>query len=918
MKRSFLGFSLVVGLVAACRPSSDLVVAPPVVVERVAPALSIPPPRADGRLPDDVRPTGYRWTLEVDPSGKRFRGEVRIALEIVRETRAVILHGAGLTIDSAEVGTGERLLSGKASFRRAAGAEHGGGSAEELVVEVAEALPPGTAELRIAYQAPLDDKLRGLYRTERDGKSYLVTQLEPADARRVLPCFDDPSYKVPVDLSVIAPRGQRVFANSALLRERDAGEDTETGVARVRHDFETTRPLPTYLLALAVGPFDVYEGPRDPVPVRVIAPSGMADRGGVAAAMASDLLAIFARRFGTPYPYSKLDLVAVPAFAAGAMENAGLVTFREELLLVDAKSSARARRNALQLMAHELAHQWFGDLVTLRWWDDLWLNEGSASYFEGLAADEWRPETRAELEDLVHLGSVMRLDGLDSARRVREPVRTVYEAEEAFDAITYSKGSAILGMLHSYLGDEPFRRGVGLYLTRHAHANATARDLFDALGEARRIDVAGIASSFVDQPGVPVVRVTRSCEGGRGRLALEQRRHRPTARASDEGRWRIPMCLRYELEGSSPSASSAARRVCTLLAEPRQELALDGCPSWIAPNEDHRGYYRYAMTADELRRLWRSTPATDVRARVGFLGNAWGLVESGELELVELLGFLEEAAASRDLETMTVVVELVDRLALTVVDEPSRASFGRWVSGLFSAAAKDLGWQPRRGERDDVPLVRELVFEVLGVHASTRALEEEAARRASAYLRSPESVSPDVAGVALRIAARRRAVDREALLRALAADSAPEHRIRLLRALGSLGEPAELQRALDLILSGGVRPSDARYLARAAAATETGRAVLAAWLEANFNALVSRTDPMSASSYLTSYARACSEEERARVAGVFGPLVTQLGGSSRRLSEALESIGVCVDLRARQASAARAWFAAWTPGRKSR
>jgi aminopeptidase N len=639
----------------------------------------------------------------------------------------------------------------------------------------------------------------------------------------------------------------------------------------------------------------------------------MAERGASAAAMASDLLTIFARRFATPYPYSKLDLVAVPAFAAGAMENAGLVTFREELLLVDAKSSTRARRHALQLMAHELAHQWFGDLVTLWWWDDLWLNEGSASYFEGLAADEWRPETHAELEDLLSLGSVMALDGLDSARRVREPVRTVYEAEEAFDAITYTKGSAILGMLHSYLGDGSFRRGIGLFLSRNAHGNASARELFEALGEAGRIDVAGVASTFVDQPGVPLVSIARSCEDGRGRLTLEQRRHRLTERASVEGRWRIPMCLRYDIEGPSASATGAPRRACTLLVETKQELVLDGCPTWLAPNEDHRGYYRYAMTSDDLRRLWRASSA-DVRARVGFLGNAWGLVQSGDLELVEFLDYLEEAAGSRDLETTTVVVEFVDRIALTVVDEASRASFSRWVSGVFGPAAKELGWDARRGEREETPLVRELVLEVLGAHAGERVTRDDASRRANAYLRSVTSVSPDIAGIALRLAARQRTVGFDGLMRSLAADSTPEHRIRVLRALGSLGEPAELERALDLIVSGAIRPSDGPYIVRAAASTEAGRAILSPWLEAKFGALAERTDAMSASSYLTSYARACSEAERSRVAGHFGPVVSQLGGSSRRLSEVLEAIGACVELRTRQASAARAWFAAWKSG----
>lgn len=906
-------------VLAACRPSTDLVVAPPPIVEAPRSTAAVPPPRADGRLPEDVGPSSVRWTLEVDPEGKRFRGEVRIAVEVARETRAIVLHGSGLAIDGAEVSSGDRLFTAKASFRRAAGAEAEDSPAEELVLEVPEPLSVGAAEVRIAYQAPLGEKLRGLYRTVRDGRSYLVTQLEPADARRVLPCFDDPRYKVPFELSVIAPRGQRVFSNGAVLRERDAGEDPETGVARVRHDFEVTKPLPTYLLALAVGPFDVLEGPREPVPVRLIAPSGMASKGATVVAMASELLDLLARRFGTPYPYSKLDLVAVPSFGAGAMENAGLITFREELLVVDDSSSARSRRATLQVMAHELAHQWLGDLVTLRWWDDLWLNEGSASYFEGLAVDEWRPETRARLEDLVHLGSVMALDSLDSARRVREPVRTVAEAEEAFDPITYSKGSAILGMIHAYLGDEPFRRGIATYLSRHAHGTATANDLFSALGEAGRTDVAAIASSFVDQPGVPVLRVRTTCSQGRGSLSIEQRRHRLTERASDEGVWKIPACLRYGVEAPRSGVGAVeTRRVCTLVEQRTQTVALDACPTWVSPNDEHRGYYRYALPPEDLRRLWRSLPSIDVRGRVGFLGNAWGLVQSDDLALSELFAYLEEAATARDLETLTLVTDIVDRVALAVVDDVGRAAFQRWVSGVFLPIAREFGWDARRGEREEVALTRELVLDLLAMHTSEPWIRDEATRRATAYLRAPSSVGPDTASIALRTAARVGTIGYEALIRALDGQPSPEHRVRVLRALGSLRDRSELTRALDLLLSGGVRSSDGRYLARAAANAEPTRAVLTKWLEDNFTALAAKTDPMSATSYLAAYGRACSEAERSRAASTFGPLVAKLGGSSRRLSEALDAAEACSDLRGRQANAAKAWLAAWKPGRRAR
>ena len=890
----------------ACRPNTDLVVSPLAVTAVPVVATTVAPPRTDGRLPDDVHPRRYRLALDVDPGAKRFRGEVRIELEVARSTSAIVLHASGLTFDEVEIRSGDRLHQGKATLRRATGAEFGDGRPEELVIESPDLLSVGSAELRIAYQGTLDDKLRGIYRTERDGKNYVVTQMEPADARRVLPCFDDPAFKTPFELSVTVPRGQRVFANAPLVRERDAGEDPESGVARVRFDFEPTRPLPAYLLALAVGPFDVFDGPRDPVPVRLIAPSGLATRGSFVVALASELTELFARRFGTPYPYSKLDLVAVPSFAAGAMENAGLVTFREELLLVDGDSSAVARRRAVQVIAHELAHQWFGDLVTLKWWDDLWLNEGFASYFEAVVADELRPETRAQLEDFAHLGSVMALDSLDAARRVREEVRSVYQAEEAFDAITYEKGSAVIGMLHAYVGDGPFRVGIQSYLTRHAHGNASAEDLFRALGDASGSDVGAIARTFVDQPGVPLVTITPSCVAGNGKVVLEQRRHRLVPHAPEAALWNIPVCLRYApLTPRTVGATDVVEtsRVCVPLSRRVMELELESCPAWIQANDDHRGYYRYALPADGMAASWRATRGGDARGRIGFLTNAWALVQSGDFGASEFLALLDDAKGERDSEGVTAIVELLDRVELALVTDESRPAFERWVSSLLLPLAKELGWDARPGEPEEYKLMRETVFDGLSLHTSDRAIKAEATRRALSYLRDPSTVDADSAGVALRAAARLGTLTLDSLVKSLDSRAEPEHRTRILRALGCLAEPKLVTEALDLVLAGKVKPSDFLYLARSAALKGSSRAALVAWLEAHFVELAGQSDGMRATGALSVLRRVCTADVRGRAESVFRPLVTKVGGSQRRLDEALEGAAACIDLRARQASA---------------
>ncbi|MCA9622342.1 MAG: M1 family peptidase, partial [Myxococcales bacterium] len=479
-------------LVLACAPNTDLTVAPP--PQPTQSAVVIPPPREDGRLPPGVQPTRYRLALDIDPGSDGFTGEVGITIDLDAATSAIVLHAAELSITRAEVVVGDSVLTAETSRRRASGATT---NEEELVVVTSAELPAGSVELRLSFAGTLSEALVGMYRVEDGGEDYVFTQLEPSDARRVFPCFDDPIFKVPFDVSVTAPADDRVFANTPELSAEPDGE-------RITHTFATTKPLPTYLVALAMGPLDVLEGPQTPVPLRLITARGKSQSGKLALATAAAQLPLLGNWFGHPYPYAKLDLVAVPNFGPGAMENAGLVTFREELLLVDG-GSAMSRRDMVMTMAHELSHQWFGNLVTMKWWDDLWLNEGFASYLETVIADEQEPETRAELDLLSLSGWVMDLDALQSSRRVRQPVSNTYQAWQAFDGITYVKGASVIRMLHDWLGDEPFRHGIRNYVERHAFGNASAADVFASLSATSGHDVAKVASTFLDQPGVPLV-----------------------------------------------------------------------------------------------------------------------------------------------------------------------------------------------------------------------------------------------------------------------------------------------------------------------------------------------------------------------------------------------------------------------------
>src|SRR5580704_1896585 len=439
------------------------------------PSTTPPPPRDDGRLPATAVPQGYRVALTIDPTQPRFSGVTTIKVDVTEPTYSIVLNARDMTVSRAVATSGGVQTEASATPRLASGSV----AAEELVLTFARPLPAGPAVVEITYDAPFATDLAGLYRVEEQGRWYAYTQFESTDARRAFPCFDEPGFKTPFDVTITAPSGMIALANSP---EQPSAGGPDPGDGTRTHTFATSPPLPSYLVAFAVGDFDVAEGRKEPFPIRVITTKGRAPLAGLALDVAAALIDKLGDYFDMRYPYAKLDLVAVPDFAAGAMENPGLVTFRDVLLLLDPQHATTSiRRSQAEVIAHEFAHQWFGDLVTMKWWNDTWLNEGFATWAEAKIVDRWRPNFGATIGQIAGLEHVMDTDSLKSARAVREPVRSTSDAMEAFDGITYQKGAAVLRMIETWLGPDVFRRGVQRYIHENAWKNARAGDLFKAL-----------------------------------------------------------------------------------------------------------------------------------------------------------------------------------------------------------------------------------------------------------------------------------------------------------------------------------------------------------------------------------------------------------------------------------------------------
>ncbi|MGD0524620.1 MAG: M1 family aminopeptidase [Polyangiaceae bacterium] len=886
MRRASSVLTLLV--VAACGGETASV-APPASTPMVLPQDTItasvpapPPAREDGRLVETVVPQRYALELRIDPSKPRFSGTTQIQVVVPRPTSYVVMHARDMHVTRAVARAGGEELPATTTLRVA----HGGVAPEELVLSFARPLAAGTAVLELAYDAPFAADLAGLYRVEEGGAWYAYSQFEATDARRAFPCFDEPGFKTAYDVTIASPRGTIALANAP----ETAHEDAPDGM--VVHHFETTRPLPSYLVAFAVGDFDVVEGQKAPFPIRAITTKGKGANTSLALEASAALIAKLGDYFDVRYPYPKLDIVAVPDFAAGAMENPGLVTFRDVLLLLDPKHSTTGmKRSMAEVIAHEFAHQWFGDLVTAQWWDDIWLNEGFATWAEAKIVDAWRPSFGATLEQISGVQHVMDTDALRSARAVREPVRTSSDAMEAFDGLTYDKGAAVLRMIESWLGPDVFRRGVQRYIHENAWKNARADDLFKALDFVSAQKVGDLANGFLDKPGVPSVMVSWKCGGKDGsRIELRQSEWRPLGGEGEQPRkWTLPVCI---------SDDARKGKSCfTLGAEPITR-DLGACPGWLYPNAEEAGYYRFVMDKAQLLALTRSERALDPADRLGLVSNAWAAVRQGAIDPATLLDVLPRF----DGETHRLVVEqlasVLEGIDEALVDDSDRTEFRRYVGARMGGRKAALGWEPRGKEDDERALERRTVLLTMGGLAYDPATLAEAEKLTERWLKDPASVPADAASIAVPLASLRAGGPRLEELRATVKTArSPDDRALGIRAMGAFDDEATLRRALDLLLTDELRLSDARYLVGAVFSHRASRGTFYRWEKDNWEKLRARI-PASERWLLVGVAgKMCSAGARDDVKAFLGPATHGLEGTQRGLEEGLEESQLCVALR---------------------
>jgi puromycin-sensitive aminopeptidase len=736
------------------------------------------------RLSRDVLPRRYETHLAVDFSAKSFRGSQRVTLSIARPVREFLLHALGLDVTRVELQSGTKVYPARVSVLPVS---------ETVLLSFDAEVAAGEATLHVDWTGHFSDGLRGLYLAG----DVAATQFEAADARRVFPCFDEPAFKARWALSVEVPEGLSVLSNGAV----QDSSPSSTGKQRIR--FSETELLPSYLVALVAGP--LVGSPAEmagDIPVRTwaLAEKAHLTHFGQKAALAA--LPRLQAYFGLPYAFGKLDQVAIPDFEAGAMENAGLITYRELALLLDPVTAPLSvQKRIAEVVTHELAHQWFGNWVTMVWWDDLWLNEAFATWMAYKMVHAWKPGWRVWLDFDSGKSVALHLDALRSTHPIRGTVRNAGEAGEAFDAITYEKGGAVLRMIEGFLGEEPFRAGIQAYMRKHARANAVADDLWAALDEASSQPVLEVANAWIRQPGYPVVSVALAGT----RLSLTQERFFSDPSAKGQERWPVPLVLRWADTAGEHETRTLLRDRALVLT-----LPVSGSVKWMCANAGSTGFYRVSYDSAGLLALRENLGVLAPAERIGLLADQWALVRAGQARIGD---FLDLALGFADERDDAVLDELVGKLAYVdarLVDGEETARFRRVVEGLFGPAFQAMGWDPRPGESDLDRLRRaSLLRGVGGLARSPNVLSEAGLRVARMLEHGPDALEVNLLDGAVGIAARTgEAPLFQRLKAAFPTEPDPATKRRYLMALTAFEDAGLSAQARALLLEGGVPMQD--------------------------------------------------------------------------------------------------------------
>ena len=778
-------------------------------------------------LPETASPSKYRIKLQPDLKNFTFTGEQSVDIQVLEPTSTIVLNTVDLEIGSATLHANGTTLSSRSIVLDK--------DAETATLDFGDTVQPGDARLEMVFTGELNDKLVGFYRSEytsQDGETrYLATtQFEATDARRAFPCWDEPAKKATFEVTLVFSDEYQAVSNTPVVEEAVPGP----GLKSVR--FAETPVMSTYLLVFIVGNLtSIEERAEGGTTVGVWTTPGKENQAGFALDTSVKLLGYFNQYFGIPYPLAKLDHIAIPDFAAGAMENWGAVTYRETALLVDPdNSSAGTRQRVAEVIAHEMAHMWFGDLVTMEWWDDLWLNESFASWMGNKAVDWLFPEWEMWTQFVnMDTNRALSLDGLKNSHPIEQEVKNPAEVSQLFDAISYSKGASVIRMLENYLGEETFRKGLNRYLSAHMYANARTQDLWSALETESGQPVTAIMDSWVKQMGYPVLQVESERSGGQTRLSVTQERFVYDRLLGDSEPdidtevWRVPI-----------SASQGGQESGVIVMDGRQaqlDVPGDGA-GWVKLNPLQTGFYRVNYSNEDWQRLVPAIESLELHAtdRLGIQNDAYALSRAGLLPMTQ---FLSLAKAYRNEDDASVWSDLASNLRdieQLISEEPVHSAYQGFARDIFGPAARKIGWEPKSGEGHLDALLRSTVLSQAGSYHDTD-VTAQATERFQRYLEDRDSLAPDLRGVVFALAAQSGGKEVYDQIWQLENETdLAEEKIRLLMSLTRFQQPELLNAALEDSLSAKVRSQDTITLVGGVAANPKGRDLAWEFVKSNW------------------------------------------------------------------------------------
>jgi aminopeptidase N len=851
--------------------------------------LLVASPAAAQRLPGTAIPEHYDLWFAPDLKTETFRGRETIRVDLPKPTKSIVLHAAEIAFKDVRVTSGGQGQAATVTLDE---------KTETATLTVPKEMAAGPASIEITYTGILNDKLRGFYLSEANGRKYAVSQMEATDARRAFPSFDEPALKATFAITLMVDQGDTAISNGAQVSDTpgpDAGKHTVV--------FDKTKPMSTYLVALIVGDFVCRGTTAEGVPLRVCSTPDKKELTGFALEAAAQQLKFYNDYYGVAYPFGKLDIVGIPDFAAGAMENTGAITFREQYLLADPeRASLETKKNVAAVMSHEIAHQWFGDIVTMKWWDDIWLNEGFATWMANKPLAVWKPEWHVELDEVEETQTALALDALRATRAIRTNAETPEEINELFDPIAYEKSAGVIRMVENFVGKDAFRQAVASYIKKYAFGNAAAEDFWNEVTRVTGKPVDRIMTSYVDQPGVPVLRVASACQGSSTIVKLHQERFSgaPNAGTPATKPWTIPICFK-----AFPDAPAS----CQVISRAEETLTVPGCAAGAYVNAGSVGYFFTEYSPEDVRALARKARGTlSPTERVGLLGDEWWMVRSGRHDVGVFFDLAGALASDSTAAVTTGIATRVAHAAEYFVSSGERTRFQQWIRTRFEPVLNQLG-VPGTGTDELEHERRASLLYLVGIWGGSPDVQRRALDLANSYVAKSSTLPGTLVPSVLQVAAF--GGDAELYDRYLARldqpASQPEEYYRFFNALPYFDDPPLVTRTLQLALSPKVRTQDIGTLLAGLLARPWSRQQAWTFIKENWPTLTDRLGTFQGvPTIVQATSNFCTMDAAADIKRFFE--LHPVPSAERGIAQSIEKITACASVADRQSRPLSKWL----------